>query len=444
MRKIPLFLSLFLFGTYCYAGYMTGLDNLGNHIATKDLNMNGYNLNNAYNLNQTTITFQNDLATEVSNRQQGDLALGLSTATLQANIDATNVSTGTLVKKSGDTMTGQLTVSSSVVITGSLYGSTMTASGSITVGKIEVGQNINKEASYPVEIYQSTHNYGIRLHGYNENVNQILHLYNGTDGYTYLNCNGGFYILQVAKFFSGSSYPSSQNINLGDTTAGKIGETTISGRRYILINSTGTNASLTNSGHYGIIVSTRQEVGINKLPTDGTKLDVNGNIGCSTITVTGQYVFKDGVVMSSSPFQYLSMGSGGGVSVATYTITLHSSGEVYLSSTAFIGITEYNVLLTTIYVTGIQAYTNSVSTVASTSFNVAWSSQTGNSNVFEYLLSGSSITVNQNNVYSNWINVSKTIVPNVRISLHCLSVPASGTLPYSYGVQIRYWRRLDE
>ena len=96
-------------------------DNLGNHTATMDLSMSGFNIAGVNNLTASTFKMTtgatngyiltSDAAGNASWQAGPDMtAVGLATATLRTDLTNLAVSTGTLVKKSGDTMTGKLTL----------------------------------------------------------------------------------------------------------------------------------------------------------------------------------------------------------------------------------------------------------------------------------------------------------------------------------------------
>ena len=145
---------------------------------------------------------------------------------------------------------------------------------------------------------------------------------------------------------------------------------------------------------------------------------------------------------------------GGGVSVSTFTLDLHSGGDVFIASGSIIANIGMSYINTdsTMNITGIQCYTEFSSSVSATSFNIMVSTDVGGSTgVGSYLLASSSITVQNNatyrSMYSPWTSPDATpyftavSVPSI-ISLQTVQVPTKGTLPSEYGCIIKYWRKL--
>ena len=93
--------------------------------ATGQLNTNLLEVKNSTGILQT------DLATEVSNRYLADVSIGLTTATIQSNLNATNLSTGTLLDNTSAAAT--YVYRAGDTITGTLNTSTITVSGQITL-----------------------------------------------------------------------------------------------------------------------------------------------------------------------------------------------------------------------------------------------------------------------------------------------------------------------
>ena len=145
--------------------------------------------------------------------------------------------------------------------------------------------------------------------------------------------------------------------------------------------------------------------------------------------------------------------SPGGVTTSTFTINLHSGGDVYIASgsiSANMGM-AYVFDYATATITGVRCYTLVASSVATTSFNIMVSTDIGGSTGVGNYLFTSSVTVSTNltyrSMYSPWTVPDTTfgsqgVVP-MAISLQTIAVPASGTLPSEYGCVIKYWRRLD-
>jgi len=193
------------------------------------------------------------------------------------------------------------------------------------------------------------------------------------------------------------------------------------------------------------------------------QLDIGGLItgdmtaGASSATVQGILNVSSNVfiVGYSSATKYYGDGSAltgvatsGGVLVSTFTLNLISGGDVFVASGTFLPNmgSEYMVTQATWNITGVRCFTNYVSTVGPTSFNIAYSTDTGATTTYSYLYT-SSITVQQNSKFSAWAGIPDnggtiTIWPTV-LSLHTFAIPGSGTLPQEYGCVIKYWRRLD-
>lgn len=148
-------------------------------------------------------------------------------------------------------------------------------------------------------------------------------------------------------------------------------------------------------------------------------------------------------------------GGGGGVTISTFVVALHSGGDIYLSSAATstnnpfpnIGM-QYVFDYATATITGVKCYTLVTSTIGSSFFNIAVSTDTGNTKTFNFLYT-SDIEVSTNTTYSAWVTPTGTAaqaalayVP-AAIGVHVTRVPTAVTQPQEYGCLVRYWRRLD-
>ena len=149
-------------------------------------------------------------------------------------------------------------------------------------------------------------------------------------------------------------------------------------------------------------------------------------------------------------------GGGGGVTVSTFVVDLHSGGDVFVASGTMISnigmayVTDF----ATITITGVKCYTIFSSSFAPTAFNILISTDTGSSSDSGQYLFTAPISVAQNvgyrTMYSAWetpdtIFGELGVVPYA-LSLQTVSVPAQevGTaMPSEYGCMIKYWRRLD-
>jgi len=139
-------------------------------------------------------------------------------------------------------------------------------------------------------------------------------------------------------------------------------------------------------------------------------------------------------------------GAGGGVTISTFTFDLSGGGgDVYIASNTYTSVIGARRLVqgTSWYITGMMAYCTYTSSVAATTFNVAYSTSTDQFTPWTYI-SGSNISVAANAKNSGWTDVFKQVNPGESIALHVCTVPTSGLLPAEFGVIVRYWRRLDE
>jgi hypothetical protein len=137
--------------------------------------------------------------------------------------------------------------------------------------------------------------------------------------------------------------------------------------------------------------------------------------------------------------------AGSGVTVSTETIVLHSGGDVFVASGTFaanIGMT-HPVTYSTITITGVRCYALVSSAIGAVTFNIARSTDTGATLGYSYLFD-TAISVAANAKYSAWsVPVrNSTYAPPYALSLHTVSVPASG-VQQEYGCEIKYWKRLD-
>jgi len=216
---------------------------------------------------------------------------------------------------------------------------------------------------------------------------------------------------------------------------------TIANTSYSILDSTN---NYTAPQTYGSIISTSITLGgVTKVawPAPGgvSSIIAGTHISLSPVGGTGDVTVN---VVDSDP-----------VMSSTFTATfLASGGDVFVSSTA-VGASPmipnmgaYGVVESSTWnITGVKCYTLNTSTVGPTSFNIAVSSDIGNTKTFTMMFT-SSVTVQQNQMYSAWVtpnaNATITTTPTL-LALHTYAIPASGTLPSEYGCLIRYWRRLD-
>jgi hypothetical protein len=186
-------------------------------------------------------------------------------------------------------------------------------------------------------------------------------------------------------------------------------------------------------------------------PVEAVTIDQAGQVGIGDTTpdyaldVVGD-VATSGYFRGSG--QYLTGLPASGVTASTFTLVLHSGGDVFVSSGSFapnLGMThvfDYS----TVTVTGVKCYTLYTSTTNSTYFNIARSSDTGNFSGWDYMFSNR-IEVSTNAKYTtDWVVPTGTALFSAlptAVSLHVTGVPTTGTLPQEYGCVIRYWRRLE-
>jgi hypothetical protein len=161
-------------------------------------------------------------------------------------------------------------------------------------------------------------------------------------------------------------------------------------------------------------------------------------LSTANISATGSsgYLNRDGTWSTPS--------SGGGVTISTFTYNLSSGGDVYIASGSFVPIVGCHkvVDVSTWTITGLRAYCLWTSTTGATGFMVGYSTTTDTTGVFSNLTQ--ELTVPTNSKYSSWVTISSQAVTPSTLFLQTTNVPTSGTLPGSYGVEIRYWKDLSK
>lgn len=340
------------------------------------------------------------------------------------------------VLKTGDTMSGQLTLSSALTLAGSsltLTSSAMSVAGTtFTINNGGVGIGANAPTSHRLAVGASDRATSLYVtnsrptgtnnaaafsafgNGAGENIGATFLAQDGTN-------NKAIYISGPAA--GANNYAIKSDATAQSEFAGSISATSFSGSA----------AGLTS------IPSTQLIGGISPVLVDLSTITtaLAGKLS-STVTVPGSLI-------NLSTYTF---GGGGGVSVSTFTLDLHSGGDVFIASVTFapnMGMV-YVVDNSTWHITGGRCYTVVSSTWHPTSFNIARSTDTALATGWNYIFT-SSITVQQNSKYSDWVvpdpdYASINILP-AALSLHTIKAQDTGTMPSEYGCVIRYWRRLD-
>jgi hypothetical protein len=135
---------------------------------------------------------------------------------------------------------------------------------------------------------------------------------------------------------------------------------------------------------------------------------------------------------------------GGGGS-STSTIVLQGGGDVFLANTVFIPITgAFFVCEESYTITGIRAYNIYTSTCASTFYNVAKTTETGNVTVWADIFT-TNVEVSTGSKHSSvsefTLVTSQSVNKGDTLALHINGISTiGGTLPAEYGVEIRGYK----
>jgi hypothetical protein len=170
-------------------------------------------------------------------------------------------------------------------------------------------------------------------------------------------------------------------------------------------------------------------------------------VGANLFTSTGNVYHGDGSGLTGV----------GGVTVSTFTIDLHSGGDVFIASGTFapslgmVYVADY----ATMTITGVKCYVVFPGTTAFiTAFNIATTTDTiagtpTRALSWHYLMDAN-VVVSTTTMYTDWLTPNSTYRSVTQLptafSLHTTDVPtgtATGTMPAEYGCILRYWRRLD-
>lgn len=417
-----------------------------------------------------TGTLTTDLANEVLARGNSDLAIGLTTGTLRTDVDAK-------LPLAGGTMTGQLTNTSSVTITGNggIYGLVVSSNVYMANGLIQTTNGkIGLGGAYDPS-------YGLKVTG--------TSFFSGAAAF-----NGIVTATRINDYSNGNYYLDPANATRSMVLAGQVGiGTTAPAYKLDVTGGVHATSSMTVDGGYfgdgsgltGVVKSTitylADEV---TLTSNGTTFSAlsssvtlqgntfNGNDQLVKLESDGKLPAIDGSQLTGIQAGVTSIvagtnitidpsggtgavtinaSGGGGVSVATFTMTLGMGGDVFLANSNLMSNAGafQSVSYSTINITGIQCFVVSHSTTATTSFNIAWSTDTVTvSSIPTYgYLNSTSISIASGTHYSDWVVPdTKTLIDTLPalLYLHTTAVPATGTLPSDYGCNVRYWRRLDQ
>jgi len=135
---------------------------------------------------------------------------------------------------------------------------------------------------------------------------------------------------------------------------------------------------------------------------------------------------------------------GGGGS-STSTIVLQGGGDVFLANTVFIPITgAFFVCEESYTITGVRAYNIYTSTCASTFYNVAKTTETGNVTVWADIFT-TNVEVSTGSKHSSvsefTLVTSQSVNKGDTLALHINGISTiGGTLPAEYGVEIRGYK----
>jgi hypothetical protein len=137
-----------------------------------------------------------------------------------------------------------------------------------------------------------------------------------------------------------------------------------------------------------------------------------------------------------------------GVFYSTFTISgwMQSDGDVFIATASLVAIMGcFNIVDgDTLTITSMRFYCG-ISTVGSTFFNVAYSSYYPTTLTGWGYVNSSAVEIATNTVYSSWFTPTVNVFGcyPTWFGLHCTAIPLSGTLPTTYGVEVKYWRRIN-
>jgi len=347
------------------------------------------------------------LSSEITRATARENAIGASTGTIQTSLSAVILSTAALVPYVGATsdlqmgaknITGSGTVEANIFRTKNEdFLKSVTADASVYLGQIDTGA---RGSSYATLIGYDAG--ALVIGAYNTAVGSYAgqHIYSGQKN-TF-----------IGAFSGGTIYTGSNNIAIG----------------------------------YGADV-----------PSDSSnQLNIGGAIS-GTMVLGSTLTFVPAI---SSP-KFYGDGSGltgtGGVTVSTFTIDLHSGGDVFIASGTFapslgmVYVADY----ATMTITGVKCYVVFPGTTAFiTAFNIATTTDTiagtpTRALSWHYLMDAN-VVVSTTTMYTDWLTPNSTYRSVTQLptafSLHTTDVPtgtATGTMPAEYGCILRYWRRLD-
>jgi hypothetical protein len=226
------------------------------------------------------------------------------------------------------------------------------------------------------------------------------------------------------------------------------GDVKISSNTYIYGSEVVSGSVTASSGFYGNLAGNASTSSTSTYSENSNKLDGQLanyyasaasllEVRRSTPTFTGT---PDGTKFLRDDYSWQAVGGGDGVVISTYSPNIiHIGGDVFVASTTFNPIYGglYRVQNSTWEITGISFYNFGTSSVGSTYYNLAYSSSTGATVTWEYIL-GTHAEVPANTKSSGIIEVHKNIPPGSWLALHVTGIPASGTLPNEFGVVLRY------
>ena len=422
-----------------------GGDNLGSHVATQALNMNQFQI-----LRVSSLTVTGNM--EVSSSNVKGVLWSTNSVTAKSyfygdGTEQTTANAGTQSSFSGSLATGTLNMGgfqilqiSSLSVVGNAVVSSLTVQGVLTTTNTSIFQDISMSS--------------FAVRSGTVSINGVKYIYPPADG-----SNG-----QVLKTNASGVLSWSADDNTGgagSSLAGSLATGTLNmgGFQILQVSSFSVvgNAVVSSLTVQGVLTTTNtatfQDISMSSFAVRSGTASFNGV----------KYIYppadgSNGQVLKTNASGVLTWSADnntGGTTNAetTYTIKMAGGGDVFLATSSFSPITGSMFVagFTTWTVINVQGFIGAkTSTVGSTFFNLAISTDTGASSNWVYVLP--QIEVATNTHYSTWVSTSFVINSNNRIALHTTGVPGVvvggsgdivGTPPVEYGLLIRA-RRPDE
>lgn len=380
--------------------------------------------------------------------------LTIDTTTAQVAISSAQTQINTKVSKAGDTMTGMLTQNSSSTIKATNLSVGVT-NFVLDNGQVGFGTNTWSTDGLRIAKYRIVDKSGLSIINDTDGSSAFLSLSRLTDRQEFYFWASSYLDIfpenKNTKTYHGSGLTISSIALVG---IGIPGDSDLEGTGRSMLRILNRNF-ISSADDYGVSLSSQNGNLLAYIRANGDIYSngcgiFDGPVSVTVVKVSSGINLADGTFLSSCPF---STGGGApgpaGVTISTYIAGgVLSEGDVYVASNTFTGAGNICIVENTTWtITGVRVYTLIPSTVTSTSFNIAWSTNNVSLEWNPNYIFTSSITVQENNVYSNWeIPDAKTVIDTLptALALHILAVPSKGNVNAVYGIEIKYWRNTGQ